>query len=623
MLVRRPQPRRSPRASHEPPRDTPPSPRATAVAVAGVLFAGLALAWTRAAVQSDRQLQRRARDTALPQPRRDAGYRSESACRGCHAQAYASWHASYHRTMTQAVDATTVQADFEAEIDGEFAVEQRGETYWVRMPVARQAELAADPQAETEASASPFAWQRVVMSTGSHHLQVFWVHDPSTGRLVAFPWSYLLADQRWVPNEHTLLRPDLGEVRYVWNEVCVMCHAVAGQPGLDDTPATTRAADLGIACEACHGPGQQHADHYRSPLARYRQLGDDKPAEFVTNPARIAPREASAICGRCHSIWLPVDASAWRQHGLSHVPGPEFPQQANLVRHPADADQPWMDDVLADDPTFLVGRFWSDGMVRVVGREYNGLIASPCAASSDFGCTTCHSMHRYAEPNDQLTPVATGNPVCIACHGQFADEAELVAHTHHGPESSGSRCYNCHMPHTSYGLLQAVRSHEIDSPSVESALTTGRPTACNLCHIDRSLAWTADRLAQWDPATSPVADLGPMHQLPEIPRLLLQGDAGQRALAAWHLAWAPAVAVAGDDWQAPGLDALQRDPYGAVRWVAARARERLDAGRTQPPRIPIAAGDVRPLHDAEGRVDHAAIARLLARRDDRPVDLRE
>src|SRR4051812_38593332 len=29
------------------------------------------------------------------------GYRSSDGCRACHPSQYASWHASYHRTMTQ------------------------------------------------------------------------------------------------------------------------------------------------------------------------------------------------------------------------------------------------------------------------------------------------------------------------------------------------------------------------------------------------------------------------------------------------------------------------------------------------------------------------------------------
>ncbi|MEW6273281.1 MAG: cytochrome c3 family protein, partial [Thermodesulfobacteriota bacterium] len=83
---------------------------------------------------------------------------------------------------------------------------------------------------------------------------------------------------------------------------------------------------------------------------------------------------------------------------------------------------------------------------------------------------------------------------CTQCHAELGAEARLVAHTRHAAGSPGSRCYNCHMPNTAYGLQKATRSHEITSPSVVESAEVGRPNACNLCHLDRTLAWTADEL---------------------------------------------------------------------------------------------------------------------------------
>src|SRR5947208_5654909 len=66
--------------------------------------------------------------------------------------------------------------------------------------------------------------------------------------------------------------------------------------------------------------------------------------------------------------------------------------------------------------------------------------------------------------------------------------------SHHLAASSGSQCYDCHMPHTTYGVLKAIRSHQVGSPRVADELATGRPNACNLCHLDKPLAWTAHQL---------------------------------------------------------------------------------------------------------------------------------
>jgi hypothetical protein len=63
------------------------------------------------------------------------------------------------------------------------------------------------------------------------------------------------------------------------------------------------------------------------------------------------------------------------------------------------------------------------------------------------------------------------------------------------------------MPHTTYGLLKAVRSHQIDSPRVKASLETGRPNACNLCHLDQTLEWASTWLSKW--YGHPQAELSP------------------------------------------------------------------------------------------------------------------
>jgi hypothetical protein len=179
--------------------------------------------------------------------------------------------------------------------------------------------------------------------------------------------------------------------------------------------------------------------------------------------------------------------------------------------------------------------FWPDGMVRVTGREYNGLIESPCYQRGEPSCLSCHEMHpddRSSSSleewrNDQLKAELPGDRACLKCHADFADR--IAEHTHHAVDSSGSNCLNCHMPHTTYGLLKTIRSHQIDSPSVGAALSIGRPTACNHCHLDRSLGWTAEHLKSWY-----------SHDIPELTETqlnrsaavhdLLTGDAAQRVV---------------------------------------------------------------------------------------------
>jgi predicted CXXCH cytochrome family protein len=128
------------------------------------------------------------------------------------------------------------------------------------------------------------------------------------------------------------------------------------------------------------------------------------------------------------------------------------------------------------------------------GRDYNGLIESACFQSGTLSCLSCHSMHE-SDPVDQLNTAAEGNEACLQCHETYRDRIEQ--HTHHPEDSAGSTCYNCHMPHTVYGLLKSIRSHYIDSPDAVESSRVGRPNACNLCHLDRSHEWTANYLSEW------------------------------------------------------------------------------------------------------------------------------
>src|SRR5205085_306877 len=150
---------------------------------------------------------------------------------------------------------------------------------------------------------------------------------------------------------------------------------------------------------------------------------------------------------------------------------------------------------------------------------------------------SCHEMHqKRGDPRPraewaagQLKPGMDGNRACLQCHDRFKDAGRLTAHTHHPAGSSGSVCYNCHMPNTTYGILKATRSHQVTSPRVADAVRTGRPNACNQCHQDRTLGWTADRLAAWYRQPRPTLSRDE-EQVAATVLWALSGDAGQRVI---------------------------------------------------------------------------------------------
>src|SRR5262249_9021441 len=160
-------------------------------------------------------------------------------------------------------------------------------------------------------------------------------------------------------------------------------------------------------------------------------------------------------------LWEFYDEAAERRansQGLPYRPGDRLQDTRFIVQPQANLESVTLKRLLREDPNFVNDIFWKDGMVRATGREYNGLIDSPCykratTESRTLSCLSCHAMHKPADDrrslagwaDDQLKPQALGNEACLQCHDGL--RRTLTTHTRHQADSTGSSCYNCHMPH--------------------------------------------------------------------------------------------------------------------------------------------------------------------------------
>lgn len=677
-----------------------------------LLVAPLVYAWTERAAEdaTDRAL-RRQRPADRTRSARSR-FASSSTCKGCHPGAHETWRRTYHRTMTQPASDASVLADWEGTVKDQgrtYRLFREGEDFFVDMP-----------RYGTAGGAGERMVRPMVMTTGSHHQQLYWItvpwsevpapagasalygelcakcHGPEgwgaeAGRLVAvdlwpegidevlrdpghrvlvgraltedemarvgelvrrmqsedrlmqFPLAWMVKERRWVNEDHTFLHPEPAPSAYEpyqegWSNGCDQCHAVGARfdAGLVGEPGRAAVVELGIACEACHGAGAAHAERYGSPLARYAaHLKDDRPPDDIVNPADLDPARSAAICGQCHAeTWLLATPPARRFR-----PGDRLEDYFRVVQYESTPLPDWLFLATQEDPELLESGFWRDGTNRIAGRDYNGLAISPCHTEGGLTCTSCHQMHG-SDPDDQLAEGAlSGRDACGDCHPALADDPS--AHTHHPPDSAGSDCYNCHMPKTTYGLLSVMRAHRIDSPSVEQSLR-GRPNACNLCHLDKTLAEVGDHLAEW--YGQPRLDLDPSAPAAAV-RWLIAGDAVQRAVVAWHAGSDQAREASGDWWIAPLLAQLLDDPYASVRFVAGQSLARLPGTEglsydfVAPPADRIEAtqramaswrraarADGRSLPAAlieAGDLDLPALIELEAQRDDRHVTVNE
>lgn len=583
------------------------------------------------------------------------GYVTSQSCQSCHPDAYHAWHDSYHRTMTQLPTPDNVFGDFNnvtVRFRGHtYRLERQGDEFWAELD---------DLDASDSGVVRPRIKRQIKLLTGSHHMQVYWYSAGVGPKLSILPIVWLKEANRWIPRSASFLLPPMVETSNEsgrWNVSCLRCHSTHEQPRWEDeNTMDTRVGEFGIACEACHGPGREHIKLHSEPLGRYaRHLRDGKD-DTIAHPGKLAAERSSEVCGQCHSISVEnteAEHARWHAFGKTYRPGDTLTDTYSAVT--------MTNDLLVavrfgKDTNAEAGSFWEDGMVRVSGREFNGLLESPCYAHGDgerkLSCMSCHQMHRPADDprppaewaDDQLKLGMRGDQACLQCHQDFA--GRIAEHTHHPTDSTGSRCYNCHMPHTTYGLLKAIRSHKIDSPSVAASIATGRPNACNQCHLDKTLKWTAERLSEWHGIPSP--QLTPDEANISASVLwTLSGDAGQRALMAWSFGWESAKSASGYEWTPPFLSNLLSDPYDAVRYIAQRSLRRLPGYEsfeydfTAPPaqlreaseralriwmnrRIESGlSGYEAALIAPDGTLDAGAISRLLLNRDHSPIALNE
>jgi Flp pilus assembly protein TadD len=103
-------------------------------------------------------------------------------------------------------------------------------------------------------------------------------------------------------------------------------------------------------------------------------------------------------------------------------------------------------------------------------------------------CSDCHDPHT-------LEVKAPGNGVCAQCHqpGKYDEPA----HTHHAKGTPGASCPACHMPTTTYMVVDPRHDHSLRIPRPDLSAKLGMPNACNNCHVKRSAQWAADAIVKW------------------------------------------------------------------------------------------------------------------------------
>ena len=250
-----------------------------------------------------------------------------------------------------------------------------------------------------------------------------------------------------------------------YNRACMECHSSLSRKRFDLATHTYASTfDPAIGCEACHGPGGQHAAARQDPdpAAQARDPG-------LFDLGGLSQREAIDLCASCHA-------------------GKKLYQEGFRVGERAE-------DYFVPDVWGPVG-FHVDGRSsNATSYNYVEFLQSACVRRSTerLGCDgACHRPHaaRATEP----PTVAQSNQPCARCHVKHGTDPS--PHTFHAPGSEGSRCVECHMPLADQ-MGMKLRDHTISVPLPELTQRFGVPNACNDCHGDDSPEWAAGHVQTW------------------------------------------------------------------------------------------------------------------------------
>ena len=429
-----------------------------------------------------------------PAAQADGEYLGSQACARCHEAAHTQWKNSLHIQMTRPVAEAKIAGDFR---DGtKFADHDRAYTFGIRdgKPYVSVSFGGRAPETFT-----------VDYTLGAKRYQGYLSMLPE-GRIYVLPVFWHVESKRWIDWKEITPIPDgAHDIRQIWNANCFNCHATNIVQGYDVAEKKYKSTwtEMGIGCEACHGPGREHVTLMeaweKNPAARpaYDNTDQNHQLSAILKTLSIRssePRRIYDTCAYCHGN----------------------KKNAFVGFKAGDRYEDYATPFLLSDPipeNDLQGEFWPDGKPNRFNRS-QALAMSGCFNAGVITCTTCHVAH--GSPNEFSLKVnihdrREGDALCTQCHSipraPWNPEAGgrrpsftgpgLEQHTFHNADSTGSRCIGCHMSDANWRLLTRRRDHTFQPPVPENTAAFGIPNACTTCHDDRTPEWAAQQMQQW------------------------------------------------------------------------------------------------------------------------------
>jgi hypothetical protein len=423
-------------------------------------------------------------------------YVGSQQCVSCHADAAEAWRGSHHGQAWRMPSDDVLIGAFKGEVfehDGMRAQFYRKDG--ARMVTVREKD-GVETTYKLHSVGGTVPLQHLILETGRGRLQSFdVVWDVDQQR-----WYHLYPDQKLPPKDAYHWSGSYKN----WNARCAECHATGFEKNYDfqrKRYASTQ-VEIGVGCEACHGPGQAHLAKVNGGPER---LYGGALTEWGFTADMADPAQAMEQCAGCHS----------RREAFGNgnpLPGTAFADAYNLAM-------------------LRPGLYHADGQIQDEVYVYGSFLQSKMHKKG-VTCANCHEPH-------SAEVVAEGDAVCTQCHSEAGNPDfpslklaayDTAAHTHHAEGSAGAQCVNCHMMDQVYMGIDWRRDHNFRVPRPDVSARLGTPDACSRCHTEKDAEWAADQVAEWFPDGR--------WQTPHYGDVLAKGRADPRAAAGDLLALA-------------------------------------------------------------------------------------
>jgi predicted CXXCH cytochrome family protein len=375
------------------------------------------------------------------------GYAPRAVCQTCHAAEHASWTGSHHDRAMEEPTPTSILGRFDGSTfrhrGREYGFDHQDGAYSVSVKTGTITEI-----------------YPVRYTFGVEPLQQYLV-ETRPGRIQAFSvawdthkqtWFHLYPDEDLPPGDPL----HFDGVYQNWTAMCADCHSTGVKKTYQPEQLThvTTFQEIDVSCQSCHGPSLAHAN---SPKEK-------KTATFG--------RKQIDTCAACHAR-------------RSRVSGEEDPVAIFVDNYrPA---------------TLREGLYHADGQMLDEVYVYGSFLQSKMHQKG-VTCADCHNPH-------SLKLAAEGNALCTRCHATGEGDPRFPtakkknydspSHHHHPQGSESAQCVNCHMPATTYMVVDPRRDHSFRIPRPDLTERIQTPNACNGCHAKQPASWARKAVEKW------------------------------------------------------------------------------------------------------------------------------